>query len=92
MSVRLLPITLMHEFNSDKSMTTKIAPLFNFNCTELTHFVTAFIKFVESPRCVYIKAGKNILKFHCSTMLKLSFESRHGSSETRILKNVCRFK
>ena len=50
-SVRLLPITLMHKFNSDKSVTIKIGPLFNFKCTELT--LCNCIKFVESPRCVY---------------------------------------
>jgi len=75
----LLPITLMHKYNSDKSMTIKIAPLFNFKCTELTLCNSFYqVCWITSVR-VHIKAGKNIFKFHCFTMLKLSFGSRHGS-------------
>ena len=43
-SVRLLPITLMHKFNSDKSTTIKTAPLFNFKCTELTLCNSCFLE------------------------------------------------
>jgi len=73
--VRLLAISLMHKFNSDKSMTIKIGPLFNFKCTELTlrnRCILCQVCWITSVRVS--KHGKNIfLKFHCFTMLKLTF-------------------
>ena len=74
-SVRLLTITLMHKFNFHKSMTIKIEPLFNFKCTKLTLCNSCILYQVcwITPRCVYQSRQKYFFKFHCSTMLTLTF-------------------
>ena len=58
-SVRLSPITLM-QFNSDKFMTIKVGPLFNFKCTELTLRILYTVSSLLNHLGACIKASKNI--------------------------------
>jgi len=57
-SVRLLPITFMHKFNSDKSMTIKIALLFNFSTDYHVPHIRTKLMETGCSRSMVQKRGK----------------------------------